>query len=141
MKLPGSAKAHVWIGLVLALVGIVVGGYAYTGDRIYRIEFIGVAFLGFLMMVGGSVLAGWGQANRPRLGGNPANQEESPSLGERVKGLVGGANDEGQGEPVSVTVSCPDCSSVFETEGTPPFEATCPECGHEDEIEVPEPQA
>ncbi len=147
MNLPGSPKLHVWLGLTVALAGILVGGYAYTGDRIYRIEFIPVAFVGFLLLVGGSTLAGYGQANRPRLGGNPASQDDAPSMLDRLKALVdrgapSNEDDEADAsEQVSVTVACPDCETVFETEGPPPFEATCPECGHEDTIEVPEPPA
>lgn len=67
-RIPGSPRAHVWVGLVLATIGIAVGGYAYTGPRAYRFEFIFVALLGFLLLAGGSLLTGYGQANRPRMG-------------------------------------------------------------------------
>lgn len=154
MELPGSPKVHVWSGLVIALVGIALGGYAYTGDRAYHAVFILVAFLGFLMVVGGSVLTGWGQANRPRMGGKAArrkqeakaneeqeDEDESPSIGQRLTGAVTGLTDRvremRQGDAIVATVRCPDCGFVFEAEGEPPFEATCPECGYVDEVTTP----
>lgn len=136
MNLPGSAKLHVWTGLLLALVGVLVGGYAYTGDRVYHIEFIAVAFGGFLLLVAGSILAGWGQANRPRLGEDPRNEEDSTSIAERIAALL----DRGdEGERVEATLECPECREIFDAEGEPPFEATCPKCGHADRVEIPEP--
>lgn len=135
MNLPGTARSHVWTGLLIALVGVFVGGYAYTGERIYHIEYIGVAFFGFLLVVAGSVLSGIGQANRPRLGGNPNNQDDEPGLIERLKAKV--ASEE-EPDPVSATLECADCGEVFDAEGTPPLDVECPNCGSADEVEVPE---
>lgn len=155
MNVPGSPKLHIWLGLVVALVGTFVGGYAYTGDRAYHLEFILVALLGFLLIVAGGTLAAYGQASRPRLGGTPSQndedeedeEDEGPSFLDRVKAQVtvlaasGTDGEEPRGEepvePVEATVKCPDCSNVFETTGQAPFTATCPECGHEDTVEIP----
>jgi hypothetical protein len=78
VNLPGSAKTHLYVGLIVAFVGIVVGGYAYTGDRIYDIVYLPVALFGLALLLAGSALAGYGQANRPRLGGR--GQDEEPSI-------------------------------------------------------------
>lgn len=156
MDLPGSPKAHVWIGLVIALVGVAIGGYAYTGDRVYHAEFILVAFLGFALLVGGSVLTGWGQANRPRMGGKAARRKEEkakqakadadqaddgPGIGQRVAGAMAGLTDRvkemRRSDTIVATVQCPGCGEVFEAEGSPPFEATCPACGHVDQVQGP----
>ncbi len=150
MDLPGSPRTHVWVGLVIALFGIAVGGYAYTGDRAYHFGFIFVAFLGFVMVVGGSVLTGWGQANRPRMGGKAArrkseedeeDEEDDAGIGQRlsaaVAGLAASVKDRRRGDTVLATVQCPDCGFVFEAEGEPPFQATCPECGYKDQVEAP----
>lgn len=86
MNLPGSAKTHLWTGLLLALGGVLVGGYAYTGDRIYELTFLPVALFGLILVLGGSALAGYGQANRPRMGGRPSQDEdEGPTFRERVQ--------------------------------------------------------
>lgn len=151
MNVPGSPKLHIWLGLIIALLGTFVGGYAYTGDRAYHLEFILVAVLGFALIVAGGTLAAHGQASRPRLGGKKAQgedeEEDEPSFVDRVKAQVAAwtgsnpGNEEDQAasdaEPVQATVKCPDCSNVFETTGQAPFEASCPECGHEDTVEVP----
>ncbi len=144
MKLPGPPKLWLNVGILIALVGVVVGGYAYTGDRAYEIEFVAVAFLGFLLLVLGSWMAGWAQAQRPRLGAarerddDEDNEERGkPSLTERLKAALPGRS--GTGTAMQAQVACPSCRAVFETEGSPPFQATCPECGHEDRVERPQP--
>lgn len=158
MELPGSPKVHVWTGLVIALVGVGLGGYAYTGDRAYHAAYILVALLGFLMVVGGSTLTGWGQANRPRMGGKAARRKQenkdkgtddedddgSQGIGQRLAGAVTGLTDRvrqmrqmRQGDTVVATVQCPGCGFVFEAEGQVPFEATCPECGYVDQVTKP----
>jgi hypothetical protein len=76
VNLPGAPRLHVWTGLIVATIGILVGGYAYTGDRIYHLEFLAVALFGFALLVVGGILAGYGQANRPRLG----HRDEKPPL-------------------------------------------------------------
>lgn len=150
VDLPGRARTHVWLGLVVSLVGVAVGAYAYTGDRIYELEFLVVAVVGLALIVGGSTLAGVGQSNRPRMGGPP--DEEEPSLLKRLRERVLGDGDakadeeEDQAEaapsqPLRVRVGCPTCEAAFEASGVPPFEATCPECGHEDEVPVPDEEA
>lgn len=158
MNLPGSPKLHLWVGLTISLVGVLVGGYAYTGDRAYEIQFVAVALLGFLLLVAGGVLAGYGQANRPRLGGRAAATEDEPSLVDRLKARFTGDDEEDAeaGEAASeptpepapnpgdgsgstlATVECPSCQHVFEADGDPPFTATCPDCGHEGEVDVPQ---
>lgn len=153
MELPGSPKVHVWSGMVIALVGVAVGGYAYTGDRAYHAVYILVAFLGFLMVLGGSLLTGWGQANRPRMGGRAARRREEkkdtgtddedtgPGIAQRLTGAVTGLTDRvremRQADTVVATLQCPDCGFVFEAEGEVPFEATCPECRYVDEVTEP----
>lgn len=154
MDLPGSPRAHVWVGLVIALVGVAIGGYAYTGDRAYHAVYILVAVLGFAMVVGGSMLTGWGQANRPRMGGKAARRKAdkegkvdkedeggSPGVTKRlaqaVTGLRERVSDRRRGETVVATLQCPDCGFVFEAEGEVPFEATCPECGYVDLVDEP----
>lgn len=152
MNLPGSARSHVWIGLVVALVGIAVAGYAYTGDRAYDILYVLVAFLGFALLVLGSLLTGWGQANRPRMGGKAARRKEeakgSEGLTARLKAWVasGSRQDEStppasedEDEHVVATVRCPDCGEVFTASGVVPFETTCPSCGKVDQVRAPEP--
>lgn len=141
MKLPGPPKLWLWIGLVLATAGVVVGGYAYTGDRAYQIEYVAVAVLGFIVMLAGSILAGWAQAQRPRLGEKPRKKkegEDKPSVLARLRAkLPGGADSDEGGEAVEATVACPSCGQAFDVAGRPPFEATCPECGHEDTVQAP----
>lgn len=101
MNLPGSAKTHLWAGLILAFVGILVGGYAYTGERIYRIAFLPIALVGLVMVLGGSALAGYGQANRPRLGGRQ-DDDDDPSLLDRLRSWITdlrGDDEDQDGEP------------------------------------------
>lgn len=143
MNLPGPPKLWLNVGILIALIGVVVGGYAYTGDRAYEIEFVAVAVLGFVLLVLGSWMAGWAQAQRPRLGGASKRDDdadgekrEKPSLAERLKAALPGRSD--TGPPMQARVACPSCRAVFETEGSPPFQATCPECGHEDRVERPQ---
>jgi hypothetical protein len=71
------------LALLVALVGVLVGGYAYTGDRIYRIQYLPMALFGLALVVAGSSLAGYGQANRPRLGGR--QDDEEPSAFRRLR--------------------------------------------------------
>lgn len=52
----------VWIGLGLALAGLVVAMYAYTGPRVYDITFFFVAILGGLLALGGILASAWGRA-------------------------------------------------------------------------------
>lgn len=96
MNLPGSPRLHVWVGLLLALVGVLVGGYAYTSWRIYFLHYLPIALVGLVLLIGGSALAGYGQANRPRLGGRGAS--EKPGLLDRLStaivGLSGSDADE-----------------------------------------------
>lgn len=100
MNLPGSPRLHVWVGLLVALVGVLVGGYAYTSWRIYHLHYLPVALVGLALVIGGSALAGYGQANRPRLGGRDAGDD--PGLIKRlttaIVGLRGGADDEREDE-------------------------------------------
>jgi len=72
LRPPGPPRLHVWVGLVVATVGLVVATYAYTGNRAYEIIYVPVAVLGFLLVLVGSLEAGWGQANKPRMGGRKA---------------------------------------------------------------------
>lgn len=99
MNLPGPPRLHVWVGLLGALAGALVGGYAYTGDRIFDIVYLPVALAGLALLIAGSALAGYGQANRPRLGGRQTDDEEDePSFTQRLRasaaGLLGLAADE-----------------------------------------------
>ncbi len=147
MNVPGSPKLHIWLGLLVSLVGVFVGGYAYTGERVYDIWFIPVAVLGFALVAGGSVLAAYGQARRPRLGGasNDEKDDASASWTGRIRAWFGSnGTEDGRGEPagdaggeMDVTVECPSCQAVFSRTGDPPFKVSCPECGHEDTVEVP----
>lgn len=136
VDLPGRPKTHLYLGLVVALVGVGVGAYAYTGDRVYRIEFLAVALFGLALIVGGSTLAGVGQANRPRMGG-PVDEEE-PSLLDELRAAVFGGDGDEEAEPVTAKLECPSCEHVFEEEGHPPFETACPSCEHEDAVRIPD---
>lgn len=149
MNVPGSARSHVWVGLLVALMGVFVGGYAYTGERVYDLWFVGVAVLGLVLVLGGGLLAAYGQANRPRLGGvakarkDEEDEEESVSWGDRLRGFLGrfgkDEDEEGGGERLSVEMRCPSCGTSFSRVGRPPFEAACPACGFEDSVEAPAP--
>lgn len=103
MRLPGRARTHVWLGLLAALAGVILGGYAYTGDRIYELVYLPLALLGLALLVAGSALAGYGQANRPRLGGRQEEEDEEPGLLTRLRARLTGDEDqqadEGEGEP------------------------------------------
>lgn len=103
MNLPGSAKIHVWIGLLASLMGVLVGGYAYTGWRIYHLTYLPVALLGLVLVLGGSALAGYGQANRPRLGGRGSDEEPGTlaKLKAAVLGLVGDGDEQAPAEAAS----------------------------------------
>lgn len=99
MNLPGSPRTHVWTGLAVALVGVLVGGYAYTSWRIYYIKYLPVALAGLALLIVGSALAGYGQANRPRLGGKARAEDEGGErstldrLRDAIASLAGGEDD------------------------------------------------
>lgn len=52
----------VWAGLGLALVGLLVAMYAYTGTRVYDITFALVALVGGLLALAGILTAAWGRS-------------------------------------------------------------------------------
>lgn len=52
----------VWIGLGLAVVGLVVATYAYTGARVYEIGFAFVALFGAILALAGILVAAWGRS-------------------------------------------------------------------------------
>lgn len=52
----------VYVGLALATVGLFLALYAYTGTRIYEIQFALVALLGALLALAGIMTAAWGRA-------------------------------------------------------------------------------
>lgn len=148
MRVPGSPQAHVWTGLLLALVGVFVAGFAYTGDRAYHLVYIAVAFLGFALLVGGSLLAGHGQANKPRLGPREPASAKPRSMrskqGRRRTRTRAEAPRPAKtpkpGKPpkqLEVTLACSACGEVFEARGKPPFTATCPSCGHHGRVPKP----
>lgn len=126
MNLPGSAKTHLWGGLAVALVGVLVGGYAYTGDRIYRLAFLPLALVGLVLVLGGSALAGYGQANRPRMGGRPSQDEDDgPTFRERVQETFAGLLGDDAEEDDEETADDPaehdaDASSTPATDEQPP---------------------
>jgi hypothetical protein len=96
VNLPGSAKLHLYTGLLIALVGVLVGGYAYTGSRIYDIVYLPVALLGLALVLGGSALAGYGQANRPRLGGRGGDDE--PGAIEKLEAWIADLRSDDEGD-------------------------------------------
>jgi predicted RNA-binding Zn-ribbon protein involved in translation (DUF1610 family) len=52
----------VWAGLVLAVAGLLVALYAYTGPRVYDIVYFFAALAGGLLALGGILAAAWGRA-------------------------------------------------------------------------------
>lgn len=52
----------VWVGLGLAVLGLLVATYAYTGSRVYDVLFAFVAILGALLALGGILTAAWGRS-------------------------------------------------------------------------------
>ena len=154
MDLPGSPRTHVWGGMVIALVGVALGGYAYTGDRAYEFTFIFVAVLGFALVVTGSLLTGYGQANRPRMGGrkkarDAAKGEEDGDeagadgglnrLSTAIRSVPAKIRDRARGQEVAATLACNACGHVFEARGHPPFDATCPQCDQLAQVGKPQP--
>lgn len=65
----GERAPYAWwspAGFAAATVGLLLAAYAYTPPRVYDIAFLGVAALGFLLMFGGIVAAGWARASAGR---------------------------------------------------------------------------
>lgn len=52
----------VWVGLALAVVGLLLATYAYTGARVYSIAFAFVALSGALLALAGILVAAWGRS-------------------------------------------------------------------------------
>lgn len=52
----------VYSGLALAVVGLLLATYAYTGTRVYSIGFAFVAALGGLLALAGILTAAWGRS-------------------------------------------------------------------------------
>jgi hypothetical protein len=149
----------VYTGLIVSVVGILAGGYAYTGDRVYHIEYLALALFGFALLVVGGLLAGYGQANRPRLGQqskepllqgfgkfftslpfveHDEDEEEDATNDDPTDGTESTADaDEGEGSDAAIeaTLACPSCDIHFTRTGVVPFGAHCPECGHEATID------
>lgn len=52
----------VWVGLALAVGGLLVATYAYTGARVYEVAFAFVALGGAIMALAGILVAAWGRS-------------------------------------------------------------------------------
>lgn len=52
----------VWVGLGLAVVGLLVAMYAYTGTRVYDIRFAVVAAVAAVLALAGILVAAWGRS-------------------------------------------------------------------------------
>lgn len=52
----------VWAGLGLALVGLLLAIYAYTGTRVYDVTYALVAVVGGALALSGILIAAWGRA-------------------------------------------------------------------------------
>lgn len=52
----------VWIGLALAVVGLLLATFAYTGARVYDILFAFIALLGAFLALAGILVAAWGRS-------------------------------------------------------------------------------
>lgn len=52
----------VWVGLALAVVGLLLATFAYTGTRVYDIAFAFVALAGGLLALAGILAAAWGRS-------------------------------------------------------------------------------
>lgn len=77
----------VWVGLALAVVGLLVATFAYTGTRVYDIAFAFTALAGGLLALAGILTAAWGRsimaarASRSRRG---LIKEEALKLDEQL---------------------------------------------------------
>lgn len=52
----------VYVGLALAVMGLLVAMYAYTGTRVYDIVFAFIALAGALLALAGILVAAWGRS-------------------------------------------------------------------------------
>lgn len=52
----------VWLGLGLAVIGLLVATYAYTGARVYEIGFAFAALGGAILALAGILMAAWGRS-------------------------------------------------------------------------------
>lgn len=64
VKRANVAPTHptVWVGLALAVVGLLFAVYAYTGARVYDVRFAIVAIVGALLALAGIFVAAWGRS-------------------------------------------------------------------------------
>lgn len=75
----------VYVGLALAVVGLLLAMYAYTGTRVYDIVFAFVAIGGAVVALAGILLAAWGRsimAARASRSRRAVMRDESMKLGE-----------------------------------------------------------
>lgn len=52
----------VWLGLGLAVIGLLMAVYSYTGARVYNVAFAIVALAGALLALVGILVAAWGRS-------------------------------------------------------------------------------
>lgn len=57
-----ATHVSVWIGLGLAIVGLLIAMYAYSGTRVYDIAFAYVAIAGGILAIAGILISAWGRA-------------------------------------------------------------------------------
>lgn len=105
-----------------------VAAWSFTGDRTYHIEFVGVLFVGLVMIGVGSWWAGRNRARQARLGGRSAATSNKKKEGKAEAKAP-------DADAVRYTLECPNCDHIFEVDSDAALErVSCPECGHSDAV-------
>jgi len=134
------------IGLGVAVAGLVVALFAYTGDRTYYLAWFYLAVLAFALVIAGIGYVGYDRAIRPELERRKARGLPAPApFRERARALMAEAPSPPtrdastetagrHGRVERVRMSCPSCAHVFSAEGVRPILVSCPRCGLEGDL-------
>jgi len=109
------------LGAILAALGALLALWAYSGDRVYDLTYLGLAFFGGVLVVAGVGVLSVVRASADKAGRKTAAAPAAPLAGPRASHLPSAL--------LAHRVECPRCKAIFVRVGQAPFETTCPRCG------------